>query len=57
MHPAGFDARRGLSMVKKVLMVIGVIAVLAAIHAYAPDLWVAVFGLIGQVLDRLMPSQ
>jgi hypothetical protein len=44
-------------MVKKVLMVIGVIAVLATIHAYAPDLWVAVFGLIGQVLDRLMPSQ
>lgn len=44
-------------MIKKALMVIGVIAVLAAVHAYAPDLWTAVFGLIGQALDHLMPHQ
>jgi uncharacterized membrane-anchored protein len=44
-------------MIKKALMIVGAIAILAAIHSYAPDLWAAVLGLIGQALDRVMPHQ
>jgi uncharacterized membrane-anchored protein len=40
-------------MFKKALMVIGAIAVLAAVHTYARPLWDGVYGLIGQALDQI----
>lgn len=40
-------------MFKRILMIIGTVAILAAIHTYAPGLWDAVFQLVGQGLDQI----